>query len=181
MSRVGNRPIKINDGVSITQSGKDLKISSSKGELSFVLPQEITLEESDNSILVKRSKETKDVKSLHGLYARLIANAITGLSHGIVKNLDFKGTGYRAKVESNKLILNMGYSHEISLDIPEFVSVTVNKNAISVSGFSSDVVGNFAAKVREVRKPEVYKGKGIKYSTETIKRKDGKAASGGKA
>ncbi|OQB06097.1 MAG: 50S ribosomal protein L6 [bacterium ADurb.Bin212] len=181
MSRVGNRPIIINDGVSIAQSGKDLKISSNKGEMSFILPADISIEQSADRLLVKRVTDTKEARSLHGLYARLIANAITGLSHGIIKNLDFKGTGYRAKVESNKLILNMGYSHEISLDIPESIAVNVNKNTISVSGYSSDIVGNFAAKVREVRKPEVYKGKGIKYSTETIKRKDGKAASGGKA
>ncbi len=180
MSRVGNRPIKINDGVATELNGSNLVMKSSKGEAVINLPDSLKVEINDGKILVKRSDEQKLTKSLHGLNARLIANANEGLSNGIKRILDFKGTGYRAKVENGKVILGMGYSHEVILEIPANVEVVVTKNSIAITGIDAQIVGNFAAKIREVRPPEVYKGKGIKYNYEVIKRKDGKASQGGK-
>lgn len=181
MSRVGNRPIKINQGVEISVNANHLAFKSAKGELSLDLPVDISAKISDDTILIQRANESKMTRSLHGLYARLTSNAIEGLSNGIKRNMEFKGTGYRVKAEGKKLFMNMGYSHEIVLDIPDGVEVAAGKNTITITGIDAPVVGNFAAKVREVRKPEVYKGKGIKYDHEIIKRKDGKAAQGGKA
>lgn len=180
MSRVGNRPIKINDGVTLEIKPGLAVLKSSKGEVSVNLPTEIEIKSDDQFINVTRANDSKFARSQHGLVARLIRNGMQGLSEGIKKVLEFKGTGYRAKVENGKLILSMGYSHDIELEIPAGVEASVVKNTIVVTGFEASVVGNFAAKVREVRPPEVYKGKGIKYSEEVIRRKDGKVASGGK-
>lgn len=181
MSRVGKRPILLAEGISLTKNKNTLSISSSNGEKVFEVPSSIKVEQVNRNIFVTRESNCKIDRSLHGLYARLISNAVIGLSKGISKKLDFKGTGYRAKVESNKIILSMGYSHDVTLEIPESLIVTVNKNSIVITGTCAEKVGNFAATIRQVRKPEVYKGKGIKYDTEIIKRKDGKAAQGGKA
>lgn len=180
MSRVGNRPIKINEGVSIEKSDGSVILKSSRGEIIVNIPDTISVKESDGSLVIIRSGDDKFSRSQHGLTARLLRNGMQGLSEGIKKVLEFKGTGYRAKAENGKLILNMGYSHDIAIDIPEGVEAGVTKNIITVTGYDAAVVGNFAAQVREVRPPEVYKGKGIKYNTETIKRKDGKVASSGK-
>ena len=180
MSRVGNRPIKINDGVDVEIKADTVILSSQKGELTIATPETITVEKDDGAILVRRKRDDKFSRSQHGLIARLIQNGIEGLSNGIKRTLEFKGTGYRAKTEGGKVIMSMGYSHETILDIPSDVDVVVAKNIINISGYDAAVVGNFAAKIREVRPPEVYKGKGIKYIDEEIKKKDGKVASGGK-
>ncbi len=180
MSRIGNRPIKLNEGVSAEVKDGFIILKSTKGQISVDLPQDIEAHISDEAVALTRKNNMKLVKSLHGLKAKLIANASEGLSGGIKKILEFKGTGYRAKVESNNLVLNMGYSHEINLPIPEGLEVSVGKNTINISGIDAQLVGNFSARIREVRLPEVYKGKGIKYNYEIIKRKDGKAAQGGK-
>ena len=180
MSRIGNRPIYLNDGVSATIEDNTVVLKSTKGEARINLSDGLRASISDNAILLTRDSDAKQIKSLHGLESRLISNANTGLSVGIKKLLEFKGTGYRAKTEGHNIILNMGYSHEIILNIPDNVEVAVGKNTISITGVDAQVVGNFAAKIREVRPPEVYKGKGIKYNYEVIKRKDGKASQGGK-
>jgi len=180
MSRVGNRPIKLAENVSFDIKSGSVDVSSNKGKITVNVPETIVVKMENGVINVTRKDDSKFSRSQHGLVARLVRNAILGLSEGIKKTLDFKGTGYRAKVESGKIILSMGYSHEIEIEIPEGVEVTVVKNTITITGHDAAILGNFAAKVREVRKPEVYKGKGIKYSTETIRRKDGKVASGGK-
>lgn len=180
MSRVGNRPLAIKEGVTLEIKAGEVVIKSNKGEIAINVPSDIEVKKNDNIILVSRTNNSKFARSQHGLVARLIRNGIEGLSAGIKKTLEFKGTGYRARVENGRLILNMGYSHEIELSIPQGVEVSVVKNSIIIVGYEASIVGNFAAKVREVRPPEVYKGKGIKYSEETIRRKDGKVASGGK-
>ena len=180
MSRVGNRPIKVNEGVSVEINSNRVVLKSSKGEQTIELPFSLKAKIESDTICVSRKNEQKITKSLHGLNARLIANAITGLSDGIKKVLEFKGTGYRARIEGQNIILSMGYSHEIALTIPNGVEVNIVKNSIMIQGIDSQVVGNFAAKIREVRPPEVYKGKGIKYNFEIIKRKDGKASQGSK-
>ena len=130
----------------------------------------------DGKVFVTRKDQEKSTRSLHGLYARLIKNMIIGAKDGFTKVLEFNGTGYRAAIVGEELVLNMGYSHDVKLEIPKELKVTVVKNTIVIIGTSRELVGNFAAKTREVRGPEVYKGKGIKYKGEFIKRKAGKTA-----
>ena len=179
MSRVGNRPIKIDETVNIVQDNGAINLSSTTGKLRVTVPDEIKVEIKDGNLYVNRTNDSKFARSQHGLIARLLDNAIKGLTGGCKKVLEFKGTGYRARVEDKKLILNMGFSHEMSFIIPEELQVSVVKNSIIIGGVDAAQVGNFAASVREVRPPEVYKGKGIKYHGELIKRKDGKVASKG--
>ena len=180
MSRVGKRPIKFSSDVEIVLENSRITMSKNSNTMVLDLPKNIKAIKNEDNIALERTSEDKTTRSLHGLYARLIKNAISGLSEGISKQLDFKGTGYRARVDSGTLFLSMGYSHELEMKIPEGVTVNVTKSSIIVNGYDAQIVGNFAASVREVRKPEVYKGKGIRYSYEVIKRKDGKAAQGGK-
>ncbi len=180
MSRVGNRPIKISPDITVDILVDRVNLASGGKMISIPYPNVLSITFENQQITISRKNDSKYAKSQHGLIARLIANANSGLSSGIEKTLDFKGTGYRAKVENGKLEMNMGYSHANVLSIPENLQVSVIKNSIKVSGYDKYVVGNFAAKIRDVRKPEVYKGKGIKYKHETIKLKAGKVASGGK-
>jgi len=182
MSRIGKRPIKIEEGVEVVASGSTINLKSTRGELTLVLTDGLDIKITDGVAQIARADDSKVLRAQHGLHARLLANMITDLKDGFVKILDFKGTGYRVRVENNTVILNMGYSHEIVLKIPEGISVNVVKNTINVEGIKRDAVGQFAAMIRDVRGPEPYKGKGIKYRDEVIKRKAGKAAqSGGKA
>ena len=176
MSRVGRKKIIIPDGVGVQISGRDVEIKSSKGSEKFLLPEGISAQISNKEIHVARSANTKILRSLHGTATRVIGNKITGLSVGFKKILEYKGVGFTAAVEGNKLLLRVGFSHQLSLDIPERLKVTVVKNTIVIEGTDCELVGEFAAKVRELKKPEVYKGKGIKYQGEFIKKKAGKAA-----
>lgn len=182
MSRLGKRPIKINDGVTVNIENGRVLLSGSKGERTIDFPEVIKVTKDGDNLIVDRTGNKNYEKSQHGLIARLLIGAIEDLSNGAKKELEFKGTGYRVKAENGKVFLNMGYSHEIVLEIPEGVTVDVVKNSIIVEGSNRVIVGEFAAKIREVRPPEVYKGKGIKYKEETIRRKAGKTAqSAGKA
>lgn len=176
MSRIGNRPIKINEGIFVSVDSNDVKVKSDKGQLNFVLPKGISADIEDDQILVKKTSDDKNTRSLHGLSARIIGNMINDSKDGVKKILDFKGTGYRAKVENNAIVLNMGYSHAIYLQIPNEININIVKNKITVEGIDRNIVGQFAASIRAVRPPEVYKGKGIRYDTEFIKKKAGKAA-----
>jgi large subunit ribosomal protein L6 len=176
MSKIGKRPVTILEGVAVEI--KDGKISASSGDnnLELAIPKEVKVVVKENQVLVTRVDDSKPAREKHGLIARLINNLIIGVKEGFKKELTFTGTGYRASVDGNNLLLNMGYSHEIKLVIPEGLETKVVKNAIIVSGIDKEKVGQFAAVVREVRKPEVYKGKGIKYKEEHIRRKAGKTA-----
>lgn len=176
MSKIGKQPIKVTEGVEIKIEGQLLTAKSGEKSAEVTLPRELKLQMADGVITVERKNETKIAKSLHGLYNRLVANAIEGVKSGFVKELTFTGTGYRAAVSGNEVLLNMGYSHEIKLTIPDGLEAKVVKNSIIISGIDKQVVGQFAAVVRSVRPPEVYKGKGIKYKDEFIKRKAGKTA-----
>ncbi|MFA7243741.1 MAG: 50S ribosomal protein L6 [Patescibacteria group bacterium] len=182
MSRLGKRPIKTDDNITISVENNKFIAKSTKGERILDLPDEIKVKIENGIITTSRNGNSKFEKSQHGLITRLISGIIADLSKGAKKTLEFKGTGYRVRVEGTELILNMGYSHEIKLDIPEEIAVNVVKNSIVIEGIDRQKVGEFAAKVRKVRPPEVYKGKGIKYSEEVIRRKAGKTAqSAGKA
>ena len=176
MSRIGSRPIKIEDGVSVEITPSRVIAKKDQTEMELGIPEGISVKQDGDNLFVARKAETKDLKSKHGLTARLLKNVITGVKEGFVRELEFKGTGYRASVNGSELVLNMGYSHEIIIAIPEGIKVEVKKNSIILSGIDKEKLGSLAAHIREVRPPEVYKGKGIKYKEEFIKRKAGKIA-----
>lgn len=184
MSKIGRVPVKINEGVKVDFSGKTLKVSGPKGETELLIPSRIKLEISPEEIVVSRTNDEKISKALHGLWRVLIFNWITGVSTGWDKKLDFKGVGFRAEVQGDTLVLNVGFSHPVNLTAPEGISFNVTKNVITVSGVDKQKVGQVAAEIRRVRPVEPYKGKGIKYLDEIPRRKLGKAAkaaSGGTA
>lgn len=176
MSKIGKRPIQIKENVAVVIDGQNVSATSGEHKLELIMPREVSAKIVDGKVLVARINDTKIAKALHGLYARLIENIIIGVSDGFTRELTFTGTGYRASVQGRQLALNMGYSHEIKLDIPEGLEVKVVKNSIITSGIDKQKVGQFTAIVRKVRPPEVYKGKGIKYKEEHIRRKAGKTA-----
>lgn len=176
MSRIGRKPVKIPEGVKVEKEDRLLKITGPKGEINLELPREIKFDETNGEIIVTRSSEEKRVKALHGLWRVLIANATTGVSAGWERKLDFKGVGFRAEVQENKLVLNVGYSHPVEIQAPVGISFNVTKNIITVSGIDKQIVGQVAANIRKVRPIEPYKQKGIKYLEEIPRKKLGKAA-----
>lgn len=176
MSKIGKRPITILENVDVKIDGQNISASVGDKVLALTLPREVSAKIEENSVRVDRINDSKVARAMHGLYARLINNIIVGVKDGFSKELTFTGTGYRVAVNGSEIVLNMGYSHEIKLAIPEDLEVKIVKNSIIVSGTSKENVGQFAAIIREVRPPEVYKGKGIKYKDEHIRRKAGKTA-----
>ncbi len=176
MSRIGKRPIKILEGINLEKKDNKVIISSGDKFSQVDILSGIDVNISDDSVLVTRNNDDKQTTSYHGLIARLIANAITDIKNGVKIELEIIGTGYRAKTEGDKLILTVGYSHDIEKVAPKGTKIDVKKNIITIEGSDRQVVGEFAAKIRETRPPEVYKGKGIKYKDEFIKKKAGKAA-----
>ena len=176
MSRIGRMPIAIPAGVTVSVAdGNVVTVKGSKGTLERTFVPELTIEVKDNEVIVTRPNDQKREKSLHGLTRTLIHNMVVGVSEGFTKTLEVNGVGYRAAKQGSKLTLNLGYSHPIEMEDPEGIETKVDGNKIIVSGISKEKVGQYAAEIREKRAPEPYKGKGIKYSTETIRRKVGKA------
>lgn len=176
MSRIGKLPIQVKEGVKADIAGDTITINGPKGELRFVKDRRIDAKIVDGTIVTSKKEETSQAGELWGLTRTLINNMVIGVSDGFEKKLEFKGTGYRAASESNKLTLNMGYNKPVEMEIPEGLEVKVQKNTITVLGSDKQKVGQFAAEIRKVRKPEPYKGKGIRYADEVIRRKAGKAA-----
>ena len=177
MSRIGNRKLVIPEGVSVETEGNNVKVKGKLGELSLELPSVITIEIDENGITLKRSNEEKFTKALHGTTNANLNNMIIGVTNGYKKNLEIIGVGYRFNVQGNKLVINAGYSHPVEMNIPEGLKVELVSNTeISISGISKELVGEYAANVRKVRAPEPYKGKGIRYKDEYIRRKEGKKA-----
>ena len=175
MSRVGRMPVTVPDGVTVDiKAGNDVTVKGPLGTLQRVLPEEMEIKMEDGQIIVNRPNDLKRMKSLHGLTRSLIANMVEGVSKGYQKVLEINGVGYRAAKSGKKLSLNLGYSHPIEMDDPEGLETIVEGNKITVKGISKEKVGQYAAEIREKRAPEPYKGKGIKYSDEVIKRKVGK-------
>ena len=187
MSRIGRMPVVIPAGVTVdVKDGNIVTVKGAKGELTrqFAPEMKITVQEVEkeidektvkvNEILVERPNDLKREKSLHGLTRSLLQNMVTGVSDGYKKTLEINGVGYRAAKGGKKLTLNLGYSHPIEMDDPDGIETTVDGNKIIVSGIDKEKVGQYAAQIREKRGPEPYKGKGIKYQTETIRRKVGK-------
>lgn len=176
MSRIGKRPIIIPEGVQIEITPTRVKASCAANVSELKIPAQISVKNTNGSLVVERKDESKAARSLHGLTSRLLKNILTGVKDGFIKELEFNGTGYRVAVNGDEVVLNMGYSHEVKLSIPEGITVTIKKNVIALTGTDKQKVGQFAARIREVRGPEVYKGKGIKYKNEKILRKAGKKA-----
>ena len=175
MSRIGRMPIAIPAGVTVSVAdGNVVTVKGSKGTLERTFVPELTIEVKDNEVIVTRPNDQKREKSLHGLTRTLIHNMVVGVSEGFTKTLEVNGVGYRAAKQGSKLTLNLGYSHPIEMEDPEGIETKVDGNKIIVSGISKEKVGQYAANIREKRAPEPYKGKGIKYSDEIIRRKVGK-------
>ena len=175
MSRIGRMPVAIPAGVTVTiAEGNKVTVKGPKGTLERELPVELTIEEKDGHVIVSRPNDLKRMKSLHGLTRTLINNMIHGVTEGYEKVLEVNGVGYRAAKQGKKLVLNLGYSHPVEMEDPEGLESTVDGNKIIVSGISKEKVGQYAAEIRDKRRPEPYKGKGIKYVDEVIRRKVGK-------
>jgi large subunit ribosomal protein L6 len=179
MSRIGKKPIPIPDKVTVTIDGRTITVKGSKGELQRTLPEGVTLKQEDGQILVERINESRMARERHGLCRTLVANMVEGVSQGYERKLEIQGVGYRAAVQGANLNLNMGYSHPVLIEPPAGIAFVVEGNTnVTVSGIDKELVGNTAAKVRAVRPPEPYKGKGIRYQGEKVRRKVGKT--GGK-
>lgn len=175
MSRIGKMPISLPSGVSVTQQGDIVKVKGSKGELSERINSNIKVIIEEGVVRVERPDDTKENRSLHGLSRTLIANMVEGVSNGFEKKLEVVGVGYRAQMQGSKLVLNMGFSHPVEMEAPAGIEFsTPSQTSIVVKGISKQVVGETAAKVRLVRRPEPYKGKGIRYEGEYVRRKAGK-------
>ncbi len=175
MSRIGRMPIAIPAGVTVeVAENNKVTVKGPKGTLERVLPAEMEIQVSGAEVVVNRPNDLKKMKSLHGLTRTLINNMVVGVTQGYEKKLEVNGVGYRAAKSGKKLTLNLGYSHPVEMMDPEGVEAVVEGNIITVKGIDKEKVGQFAAEIRDKRRPEPYKGKGIKYADETIRRKVGK-------
>ena len=175
MSRIGKMPIDLPSGVTVeVKEGNEVTVKGAKGELTRQLPEEMTIEQNEGVITVTRPNDQKRNRALHGLTRALLHNMVVGVSEGFTKVLEVNGVGYRAQKQGKTLVLNLGYSHPIEMEDPEGVESSVEGNKITVTGISKEAVGQYAANIREKRPPEPYKGKGIKYEDEHIRRKVGK-------
>ena len=176
MSRIGRMPIAIPAGVTVTiAENNKVTVKGPKGTLERVLPAEMTIEEKDGHIVVSRPNDLKKMKALHGLTRSLLNNMVIGVTHGYEKVLEINGVGYRAAKQGNKLTLTLGYSHPVDMVDPEGIETVLDgQNKITVKGIDKEKVGQYAAEIRVKRRPEPYKGKGIKYADEVIRRKVGK-------
>ena len=181
MSRIGRKPITIPAGVEVKVNGSEVSVKGPKGTLTQTFSSRMTVKVEGSEILVTRPSDEKEDRALHGLTRTLVSNMVIGVTEGFKKELEVNGVGYRVQKQGNNLVMNLGFSHQVIM--PEVDGITVevpNPNAIVISGADKQKVGQFAAEVREKRPPEPYKGKGIKYAGEHIRRKEGKAGKGSK-
>lgn len=178
MSRIGNRAIKVPSGVTVDVADGEIRVKGPKVTLSGPLPEGIAVKVEDGSIRFSRTEDTKEARRLHGLARALTNNMVIGATTGFTRRLEIEGVGYRADVRGKEVHLLLGYSHPIVVPIPEGLSVSVDGNTkLAITGADKEVVGQFAANLRALRAPEPYKGKGVKYAEERIRRKVGKAGS----
>lgn len=191
MSRIGRMPIPLPSGVVVTQADGVITVTGPKGSLSRMIPSPITFREENSTLLVERPSDIKSHKALHGLTRSLIANMVSGVTTGFVRVLDLHGIGYRAQVQPDRLTLNIGFSHDIFVIPPPEINFSVETSSpnmdnqyrtarLTITGIDKELVGQVAAKIRALKKPEPYKGKGFRYQGEVIRRKAGKAAKAGK-
>lgn len=176
MSRVGAQPIKIPEGVSVTRADRRVEAKGPLGELSQLIPLEIEVKVKSGEVKLSRINDDKKAKALHGLFRTLIFNMVQGVAQGWKKELELVGVGYRAAMEGEKLVLNVGFSHPVIINPPPGIKLEASKNQIAVQGLDKALVGQVAAEIRAVKKPEPYKGKGIRYLGEQVRIKPGKAA-----
>lgn len=175
MSRIGKKPIIVPSGVSVSLNGQTVVAKGSKGELSYVVNDEVLVKLEDNAIVVAPRDSSKDARSKWGMSRSMIENILLGVKDGFEKKLEISGVGYRAAMQGKNVQLSLGYSHEVVYEVPEGITVAVPKpTEIVVSGIDKQVVGQVAAEIRKYRAPEPYKGKGVKYANEKIVRKEGK-------
>jgi large subunit ribosomal protein L6 len=179
MSRIGRQPIPVPSGVTVEIDGTHVVVAGPRGRLERTLPTDMQIVRNNGELSVERPSEAKRHKALHGLTRTLLANMVTGVTSGFEKRLEIQGVGYRAQPAANGIVLNVGYSHPVNFEAPEGVTLTLEgTNRIIVAGINKELVGETAARIRRVRPPEPYKGKGIRYANEVVRRKAGKA--GGK-
>lgn len=177
MSRIGKKPITIPTGVTVDAKGNSIKVKGPKGELESSFDPRMEFEIKDGELIISRPNDTKEIKALHGLSRALVQNMVNGVTKAYQKTLDIVGVGYRAELKGKNLLLNIGYSHPIYFIPPDGITLqTPTQTQIIISGIDKQLVGMVASKIRSIRKPEPYKGKGIKYSDEQIVRKAGKTA-----
>jgi large subunit ribosomal protein L6 len=174
MSRVGKMPIQIPKGVKVDFNGDLLSVKGPKGELKRSINPKVNLNMENDQILVTVNDDSKESRSFHGLFRALIANMVTGVTDGFERALEIVGVGYRAEVSGRTATFHLGYSHPIVFELPEGIDAAIDKSKITLNGIDKELLGRTAAKIRSFRKPEPYKGKGIKYTDEIIKRKAGK-------
>ena len=179
MSRIGRKPLALPKGVTLSQKDGKYGIKGPKGELSKALPTGITIKVEGDKLTVLRKDDSHELRALHGLVRAHLANMVKGVTEGWVRELEINGVGYRAEVAGDTINMALGYSHPIAFKLPKGVAAKVEKNRVTLSGSDRDLLGQTAAKVRELRLPEPYKGKGVKYVEEVIKRKTGKAGATG--
>lgn len=177
MSRIGKEPVSIPAGVSVECTNRIIKVKGAKGELTRQLPPGIDVKVEDNSVVVERKSNSKNLRALHGTLRALTANMIKGVSEGYSKSLLIEGVGFKGVLKGRELVLSLGYSHDINYQIPEGVEITLDGNGteVIIKGYDKQVVGQAAAQIRSYYKAEPYKGKGVRYKDETIRRKAGKA------
>ncbi|GHF24491.1 50S ribosomal protein L6 [Kordiimonas sediminis] len=175
MSRIGKKPVQIPSGVTVTLNGSDLTVKGPKGELAMTFVPEVEVTHQDNEIAVSPVGETKRARSMWGMQRTMVSNLIEGVTTGYTRKLEINGVGYRAQMKGSSLNLQLGFSHDVDFPVPEGIKIeTPDQTTIVISGIDKQKVGQTAAKIREYRKPEPYKGKGIKYEGEYIFRKEGK-------
>ncbi|HEX7456291.1 MAG TPA: 50S ribosomal protein L6 [Candidatus Nanoarchaeia archaeon] len=175
MSRVGKKPVNLPENVQVEIDHK-VVVKGPLGELSVGLPKEIKVEKKENNLFISRRNESKEARSLHGLMRSLIANMVEGVTSGFKKTLELSGIGFRANLAGSKLVLSVGFSHPIEVEPPEDITFAISGNKVTVSGINKELVGRISAQIRAIRPPDVYKGKGIRYEGEAVRRKPGKAA-----
>lgn len=176
MSRIGKQEITIEEGVIVTVENRDVLVKGSLGEITINLPEDIDVKVDKNTVTVAALEDTKQSKSNHGTYRMLISNAVEGVKNGFVINLELVGVGYRARMEGNKLVMSLGLNHPVEVEPMEGIQIEVpEETKITVKGFDKQRVGEVAAKIRKLRKPEPYKGKGIRYKDEYVRRKSSKS------
>lgn len=176
MSKVGKKPISINSKIKFAKEGAQVTLAGPKGELSFSLPTSIEVGQEGSELIVRRKGNSPAERALHGTWRAILQNAVIGLTKGYQKELQLVGLGYRATAQGKTLTLRVGYSHPVELEIPEEIDLSIEKTTITLKGTDKEKVGGFAAKIRQVRPPEPYKGTGIRYVDEVIRKKPGKAA-----
>lgn len=176
MSRIGQQEITIEEGVTVNITGREILVSGPLGEIKITLPEDIKVEMNEKKIVLSITTDTKQAKSNFGTYRMLISNAIEGVKNGFSKNLELVGVGYRARMDGNKLVMSLGLNHPVTVEPEEGIKIEVpEETKIVIKGFDKQKVGEFAAKIRGLRKPEPYKGKGIRYENEYIRRKSSKS------